>query len=93
VLKRVESKTRRHRSLELSVQAHFLTLYFEQHPDKKYRGHVLTVNRDGEVLVLIVDLGVEAVAHTSRPVRPGHCAMWKPDVSDITGTVQWQQVD
>lgn len=93
VLKRVDNKTRRHRSLEQAVQAHFLALYFDQNPGKTYRGDVLAITKDGEALVQIVDLGVEATAHTSGPVWPGRTAMWLPDVNKTTGVLTWSQAD
>lgn len=89
--RRVDDITRKHRSLEVQAQQHFLALYLARRPPQIYSATVLGINKDGSAQLLLTELGLEVALPLRTPTYPGRSVAVQPRVDTVACTVTWRE--
>jgi exoribonuclease R len=89
--KRFDDVVRRHRSIENECINHFLAMYCERQPERVYTGEVLGVNKDGNAVLQLIELGLERTLTLSKATFPGRKVSLRAVPDRIAGTVTWQE--
>lgn len=88
---RVDDITRKHRSLEVQAQQHFLALYLARRPPQVYSATVLGINKDGSAQLLLKELGLEVPLPLRNPTYPGRNVTVQPRVDTVACSVTWRE--